>query len=256
MGHAMIYLVKLLYIWLLPPGLFVVVCFVSAWYWRREKAIRRFALAMGTLIWILAMPFFSDWAMRLLENQYASPQPVTGDVVVLLAGGIVTGYPDVEGMNTLNATMSNRTLTAIRLAKNYNLPLLYSGGSLLSRDGDQATVVKRIAISLGVPQEKFFVESKSLNTTQSVRLMMPIISEKAWHQPIVVTSASHMFRSVQIFRLAGIQVQPWPCDYRVSQTQTVSYVDFLPTAGSLENFSVLMRELLGSLSLYTAYVDW
>ena len=252
----MVYLIKFLYIWLLPPGLFILACGGAAWVWRRDKRFRCYALRLGMLIWLLSMPFFSDMAMGFLESQHMAPQQVTGDVVVLLAGGIVVGNPDVDGMDTLGDSMANRTLTAIRLAKKYQLPLLYSGGNMFAGDGDQAAVVKRVAVSLGVPADRIFIEGDSLNTTQSVRLMLPILQRKGWQMPVVVTSAYHMARSVQIFKLAGMEVQPWPCDFRSSRGKPTNYRDFLPDAGALESTAILIREALGLLSLKTAYVNW
>jgi uncharacterized SAM-binding protein YcdF (DUF218 family) len=252
----MVYLIKTIYIWLLPPGLFILVCGGAAWVWRRDQRLRRFALGMGLLIWLLSMPLFSDSAIGVLETQHAAPQQVTGDVVVLLAGGIVVGHPDVDGVNTLGDSMANRTLTAIRLAKKYQLPLLYSGGNMYATDGDQAAVVKRVALSLGISPERIFIEGDSLNTTQSVRLMLPMLQRQGWKQPVVVTSASHMPRSVQIFKLAGVEVQPWPCDFRSHRGKNVDYRDFLPDAGALESTAILIREVLGLLSLKTAYRNW
>ncbi len=178
----MVYLIKFIYVWLLPPGLFILFCGGAAWFWRRDQRLRRSALGLGLLIWLLSMPLFSDSAIGILESQHVPPLQVTGDVVVLLAGGIVVGHPDVDGMDTLGDSMANRTLTAIRLAKKYQLPLLYSGGNMFAGDGDQAAVVKRVAVSLGLSPERFFIEGYSLNTTQSVRLMLPML-QRRWKQP-------------------------------------------------------------------------
>lgn len=116
--------------------------------------------------------------------------------------------------------------------------------------------MKRYALSLGVPANRFFVENDSLNTTQSVRMMLPILQREGWKRPVVVTSAYHMPRSVRIFQMAGVDVQPWPADFRRSIGRPVTYADFLPSAGALETTSVTLRELLGILSLWTPYARW
>ena len=252
----MVYLIKFIYIWLLPPGLFILFCGGAAWVWRRDQLLRWFALGMGLLIWLLSIPLFSDSAIGILESQHDPPPQVTGDVVVLLAGGIVVGHQDVEGMDTLGDSMANRTLTAIRLAKKYQLPLLYSGGNMFAEDGDQAAVVKRVAVSLGLSPDRIFIEGDSLNTTQSVRMMLPILQQQGWKQPIVVTSATHMPRSVQIFKLAGVEVQSWPCDFRSPRGKKIAYNDFLPSAGAMETTAIFIREVLGLISLKTPYLSW
>ena len=155
----MVYLIKFIYIWLLPPGIFILACGGAAWVWRQEKRPRRFALSLGMLIWLLSMPIISNSAVGFLESQHVAPRQLTGDVVVLLAGGIVVGHQDVDGMDTLGDSMANRTLTAIRLAKKYHLPLLYSGGNMFAEDGDQAAIVKRVAVSLGLSRTGFSLKA-------------------------------------------------------------------------------------------------
>ena len=252
----MVYLIKFLYVWLLPPGIFILLCGLVAWEWRKNKKLNRCAIGLGLLIWIVSMSFVSDNAIGFLEAKHAVPDQVTGDVVVLLGGGIVVGNADVDGRDTFSGSMANRTITAIRLARKHGLPLLYSGGKMFADDGDQGELVKRYAVSLGMEPERIFIEGNSLNTTQSVRLMVPLMQREGWKRPIVVTSAYHMERSVQIFDRAGIPTQPWPCDFRRSIGRRLNYGSFLPSASAVENAAIFLREVLGLLSLKTAYVNW
>jgi uncharacterized SAM-binding protein YcdF (DUF218 family) len=254
--NEMIYLIKSLYIWLLPPGIFIMACGWMAWRCRRDGRLRRNALSLGLLIWLLSMPAFSNAVIGVLESKHAVPAKVQGDVVVLLGGGIVVGNRDLDGWDTFQGGTANRTITAIRLAKKEKLPLLYSGGKMFAGDGDQAALVKRYAVSLGLSPDRVFIEGESLNTTQSVRLMQPILRRQGWKRPVVVTSAYHMARSAQIFKLAGVDAQPWPCDFRHSRGKALTYRDFLPEAGALETTAVFIREGFGLLSLKTPYLKW
>ena len=127
---------------------------------------------------------------------------------------------------------------------------------MFTGDGDQGALVKRYAVSLGVSPDRIFIEGNSLNTTQSVRMMRPLLQREGWKRPIVVTSAYHMERSVKIFDHADILTQPWPCDFRRPRGKAVTYVDFLPSAGALETTAILIREAMGLLSLKTAYMNW
>lgn len=252
----MIHWLKSLYLWLLPPGLFVLVCGWAAWHWRREQALRRFAVGLALLVWLLSMPAFSGLLIGWLESRHEVSKQIHGDVVVLLAGGAIAGNPDVDGMDTLTGDMANRTLTAIRLAKKYDLPLLYTGGNLFDGDPKQWEVVQRYAISLGMAPEKILLETKSLNTTQSMRMIQPILKKQQWQRPIVVTSAYHMPRSMEIFRLAGLAAQAWPCDFRQNWGKPLTYFDFMPSAGALDDTATALKEFLGLLSLKTAYRNW
>ena len=249
----MIYLIKFLSVWLLPPGIFILLCLALAWCWRSSRGVRFGLLFLGLWIWLFSIPIFSDSLVGMLETRYPVPARPQGDVVVLLGGGVVAGNRDVDGLNTFSGPMANRSLTAIRLALRYVLPILYSGGEMCAGDGNQAALVKRYVMSFGIPVSRFFVENGSLNTTQSVRMMLPILQREGWKRPIVVTSAFHLERSVRIFQAYGVTVEPWPCDFRHSIGRPVTYADFLPSAGALETATIAMREVLGILSLWTPY---
>lgn len=122
--------------------------------------VRRGVLGFGLLLWLVSMPVFSDTLVGLLESRHAVPDRPQGDVVVLLGGGIVVGTRDVDGIDTFNGAMANRTITAIRLAKSYDLPLLYSGGRMFASDGDQAALVKRYALASECRRANFLSKAK------------------------------------------------------------------------------------------------
>ena len=252
----MIHWIKAGYVWFLPPGIFILICFAVAWRWRKNLPLRRFALGMALLLWFLSMPIITDAMIGWLESRHEVPQTIRADVVVLLAGGAFTGTQDVDGVDTLSGGMANRTLTAIRLARNHNLPLLYTGGNLYDNEAKQWTVVQRHAVSLGISPKRILLETRSLNTTQSVQMIQPILRQQGWQKPLVVTSAYHMPRSMEIFRLAGIEAQAWPCDFRKSRDASLTMFSILPNAGAMENTAIFLRELLGLLSLHTAYRTW
>ena len=67
---------------------------------------------------------------------------------------------------------------------------------------------------------------------------------KPW---LLVTSASHMYRSVRIFEKQGINVIPVPVDYQTANS--LSWTNFDLTGGA-QNWNTLLHELVGLLAYW------
>jgi uncharacterized SAM-binding protein YcdF (DUF218 family) len=63
---------------------------------------------------------------------------------------------------------------------------------------------------------------------------------------ILVTSAFHMRRSQLLFTRAGVPVVPFPVDFQTSDGP-FTFMDVLPSAGSIKSTETAVRELYGYL---------
>ncbi|MBP1763044.1 MAG: hypothetical protein H6Q65_102 [Firmicutes bacterium] len=251
----LLYIIKAIYSFVLPPG-----CFVVGLLWLSRRLRRRGSSGAGAvcclalLLYALSTGWVSGWLIGSLEDRYTVPADFAGrDVIVLLGGGSTHGTPDLDGSGQLGGSSANRMLMAARLSLKYNLPVLYTGGELYEGFGDEASIVKRNLLDLGVPEEHILLESKSLNTQQSAVLCKPILAENGFERPVIVTSAYHMERSMQIFQSVGIAAIACPADFKTNADRQFSWHRLLPSAGSLLNSATAFREYLGILALYTAY---
>ena len=114
-------------------------------------------------------------------------------------------------------------------------------------------IAKRILLSLGVPEDKILIETKSINTTQNAIFSTKILHEHGLSQPILVTSAFHMKRSVLNFAKQGVAVVPYPADYQVTHHPVFHYTKLRPQADALENNVIVLQETLRFL--VTRYLE-
>ena len=56
---------------------------------------------------------------------------------------------------------------ALRLQKAKDLPILLSGGTILKGDANESEIEKRMLLSLGVLENKIFMDDKSRNTAEN-----------------------------------------------------------------------------------------
>ena len=159
----------------------------------------------------------------------------------------------MSGTGAPTDVMDERLISAVRLQKRLYIPVIISGGSVYEGMQAEAPVVRRFLIDLGVPAGKIIIEDKSRDTTENARYTAKICEKRGFKRPVLVTSASHMKRSVLSFEKAGVKVTPFPAGYRTWGLREYKWKDYLPTIGSLEDTTVAMHEYLGLLFYKVVY---
>ena len=251
----MVYLLKFGAAWVLPPGIFFLALWFVAWrlYKKQEKRLAAMLAALVFVFYLLCTHLVSERLMGALEGTYQPPENPQGDCVIMLGGGAFPDTPDVSGVGTLCSAPANRLLTAVRLQRKLDVPIILSGGQVYTDSGPEAVIAKRILMDLGVPEDKIIVEGKSVNTTQNAKFSTELMKERGLTKPILVTSAFHMRRSVLNFAKNGVEVVAYPADYRVNPRHDFHYNKLKPSIGALDDNVTVMQEVLRAL--VTRYLE-
>jgi uncharacterized SAM-binding protein YcdF (DUF218 family) len=86
------------------------------------------------------------------------------------------------------------------------------------------------------------LESSSKDTKDEARLIKDMVGNESF---FLVTSASHMPRSVALFKKEGMNPIPAPTDHRIKERQRLSPGMFFPWAGNLIKAELAVHEYLG-----------
>ena len=135
----MLYLIKWIYAWILPIGSIVLAFMIlTAWLFRKKASGRWAMLVITAVFYLLSTEPVSDILIQPLEMAYEQPslEALDGDVIIVLGGGSRAGVPDVDGTGQVGSAAANRFLTALRLEKAKNLPILLSGGTVLEGEAN------------------------------------------------------------------------------------------------------------------------
>lgn len=248
----MLLLVKWLYAWLLPIGCIIVaLAALTIYLFKRRVPGRKPLLLIVVLLYGLSLQPVCNFIMKPLENAYTPSPELDGDVIVLLGGGTRAGVPDIDGTGQVGSAAANRFLTAVRMQRKTGLPIILSGGAVLAYDANEAEIDKRMLLSLGVSEEKIFIDDQSRNTAENARFTKRICDEQGWSKPIVVTSAFHMPRSAQFFRREGMDIRPYPCDYYTSGDYHWSSFSIIPESFTLYTSCLAIKEYVGIFAAKT-----
>ncbi len=109
-------------------------------------------------------------------------------------------------------------------------------------------------MGLGLDETRLVLEGESRNTAENAEFTRDLLGQGSG-KIILVTSAFHMPRSVGLFRAAGVDVVPWPTDYRSSGSQGFG-VEFTDPDQNFDTASTAIREWIG-LAVYrlTGQID-
>lgn len=216
---------------------------------RFAKAGRRMvALAAVGFIVLGASPL-GVIMLRVLEDRFQRPpadMPAPVGIVVL-GGGVNEMVTRLRGPVELSGA-GDRMTEAAMLARRYpQAKLVFTGGSaaLTGSPYREAFVARQLFLGLGLPAEQLVFESESRNTHENAIFTRDLVKPKAGERWLLVTSASHMPRSVGIFRQAGFEVTPYPVDYATSGSRGELF-RFSPDLGEgVNNVERALREYIG-----------
>jgi len=151
-----------------------------------------------------------------LENRFPAPElPTEIDGIIVLGGPINPQLTQSRNQLSLNE-YGERLTEAVRLAQRYpNAKLAYTGGKWLPEDTlSDADAALRFFTEQGLDPTRIIAERQATNTYENAQLSHALVSPTPEDTWILVTSASHIPRSMGVFRQIGWTVIAYPVDYR------------------------------------------
>lgn len=249
----MIYILRLLYAWLLPPGLFILLFLTAFWRFRRTKKQRWLALPV-IIMYLLSIDAVADKLIKPLEDCYPQP-PVSAlreaQAIVVLGGGVCDGAPDFDGTGQIATEADSRFLIGLRLQRALHIPIILSGGPGYERTAAEAEIAARTLQGSGVMEKDLIKEDRSRNTKENAVFTKELCRQKGFNKVLLVTSAYHMPRSVMLFQREGLNAVPYPSGYRTDKDTTLNAFTFTPSYDALSNSAIAMKEYMGILAVKT-----
>lgn len=248
-----VYLTKIMTL-LIYPLTWVIGLLLLAWLlqWRQRHRLSQMSLFFGlVLLWIMAMPTTGQWLLWQLEKQYpaqAIADYPTADVIILLGGGLKGAAPPIRPLPEME-NAADRIWLAAELYRAGKAPIIIASGGTLDWLGSrqsEATAMKLLLTRFSVPETQIIEEDKSLNTAENAMYSAQICVELSPKRILLVTSASHMPRSIALFKHAfpHAEIIAASTDVRVT-TIGDHLLDWLPQASAFELFNPAWHEWMG-----------
>ena len=203
---------------------------------------------VGVVILVIcSMPIVSGKMIAYLESDYELNRPSeisTADAIVVLSGMIKT----IKTKDSLDYEWSeavDRFFAGIDLFRLNKAPtLIFTRGKVPWSIGlPEGEFLREEAIKLGIPKKDILLTENVENTDQEAKAIKKLFSIDN-PKIILVTSAFHMPRAQLVFEAAGINVIPFPVDFKTGAGK-LTFMSFIPSAVSFASTNFFVREIIG-----------
>jgi uncharacterized SAM-binding protein YcdF (DUF218 family) len=255
-----VFLSKFIPLWFYPLGLIWLLLITylllthknskgSKWRWIIILVV--VIIFLGGNRWVPAM------LARTLEWRYLPPDHFPSNQMVVVLGGGTESQQYPRQMTETNGA-GDRVLYAAKLYQSGIAEhILLSGGNIEwsgSRSTTPAQDMEELLLLMNVPKDVLILQDQSRNTAEDAQFSAAILRERNIEEIILVTSASHMWRSVALFEKQGIKVIPAPTDYSITYVRWNALwrptlqdllIGLVPNAGNLSDVTYVLKEYLG-----------
>lgn len=216
---------------------------------------RRALIAVPLVILtVSSTPFVGDRLLRSLEDQYqyVSTENCPSADAVFVFGGLL-GPRDRADSSVVWNEAAERFDRAVHIMNAGKATMLvFSGGPERYPGGpNEGELMKREAVSRGLLEANVLVTDTTWNTRSEADKVCDLAAQKRWKRILLVTSAFHMPRAMQLSRNCLAERVPVPVAFQTPDPTTswaelrVEY--YLPQSQGLLHSELALREYLGLL---------
>ncbi|MDD3008957.1 MAG: ElyC/SanA/YdcF family protein [Arcobacter sp.] len=223
----------------IPIGLFLLfLSFIYLMFNSYKKA--KVFLFLG-LSWFVLLSFqpISNAILAPLENSHKALIETPKVNYILVLGSGHKSDENLSITSQVKMTAINRLVEGIRHYKNLENAKLIVSGYSFSDKNSHAFMQEQLAISLGVKKEDII----RLDTTKDTKEEAVETKKIVGTEPLIlVTSASHMKRSVLLFEKEGLKIIASPTNHMAYEDD--SYSSYF-SAKNLRKCEIAIHEYLG-----------
>jgi uncharacterized SAM-binding protein YcdF (DUF218 family) len=227
-----------------------------AWGWR----------LIGTglaIFYVFSNGFVASALTRSLERQVLGPRPLPrADGVIVLGGGIQSRAWPRQTAEVSEA--GDRLLYGAHLVREGHADWLVCAagqGELAATEQTEAEAMQEMLSWMGVRPDQILLDRASRTTYENAIEALRLVREHGGRSIHLVTSASHMPRSLAVFRkqarvlgLEALEIIPAPCDFAVIDPEKRppwyyrAALTVLPSADALAQSTRMIHEYYGLLA--------
>lgn len=236
---------KIFYFFLVPLNWILVL--LLCWFFAKKPHVKkRFGIA-ALIVFVL---FSNKVLFTMLVNEW-QPEPVKLNTSQRFSAGILLGgYAsfDAKGRGYFNEA-ADRFIQATKLYKQGSIQKIIVSGNTKQDTPSDENFVENTLLTMGVPAQDIIVENTSKNTFENATFSKRLIDSARLQPPyVLITSAMHMPRSLEVFDKVGLKVVPYPSNYSVLKYKP-SLPDYLfPSADVLSDWAYFIKEIAGILA--------
>jgi uncharacterized SAM-binding protein YcdF (DUF218 family) len=205
---------------------------------RHTRALRWYLAAVLLGYWVFSAPACAErltaWSGRGFHPLLDAAEARGAQVVVVLGAGSRTFRASGSALNMMSWEGAFRVLEGARLYRVLDHPTVIVSGGITSREKGsrpESEGMRDAIVQLGVPLDHVLMESESKTTREEALIIRRMFADRTDQPIVIVTSPSHMRRSVAVFQSVGLNPVPSVSAYKSDH----AFEDYrwLPNQGAL-----------------------
>jgi uncharacterized SAM-binding protein YcdF (DUF218 family) len=253
----LLFLAKFVPLFIYPVGL-AGMCAAAAGVFvlfKKWKPALVLAFLSAGILWFFSSPVVMHVLVRSLESKYDPPQDFPKVPAIVLLGGCTRPAVAPRAVVEISGA-GNRILNAARLFKKGYAPVIISTGGKIAYvydfPGSEAQCMASVLRNdCGIDSASIIIEPKAQDTHDHAPNVEKILLERGLAKEIIlVTSATHMYRSVLIFKKRGYVVHPAPSDYREDKAFPINLFALFPKVEALCESTAVLHEYYGIVAYW------
>jgi uncharacterized SAM-binding protein YcdF (DUF218 family) len=221
MNDLFYWLSKLIWLFISPDNLLliwfavgVILLCLDSFVWAKRL--------LGSLLFLLLLIGLfpvGSWLLYPLESRYSpNPELQQVDGIIALSGALDPMQTELWDQVMVGGA-AERNFAFMRLAREFpKAKLVYTGGasSMVNQNYKAADVAKRLFKEQGLDLSRIIFERESRNTWENGLFTKRLVIPKEGERWVLITTAWHMPRSVDVFCKLGWDVIPYPVDFQTT----------------------------------------
>lgn len=224
---------------ILPPSGPLLLAMLGVLLMRRRPRLACACLVLGVgSLWLLSTPVVSD-ALTGLAERYPPldmRRAAGAQAIVILGGGGQRWFAPEYGGPAADPVLLERLSYGAFVARNTGLPILVTGFRI-------EAIAMRDTLRRDFGIDVRWVDDKAYDTFENAGNSARLLEAAGVQRIVLVTHATHMWRSVHEFTAAGLDVVPAPCGMLAERD--LGIWRFLPNPEALLRAHTALYELLG-----------
>jgi len=212
----------------------------------RRRILATIIAALGVAIaYTGSIPLVGQALLAPLEQRYPALTAAPSADTVVVLGSSYAPRAGISVAAALDTAGLVRILSGIAWAERLGGRLVVSGGAPSDRT-PSAHGYAALAMEFGMPPERIVVLDEPLDTGDEAVAIAALLEARPF---VLVTSAYHMPRAVQLMERAGASPIPAPTDQQVVLGQSLRWSHFVPRASGLQSSEAALHEYVGLLAI-------
>ncbi|MBT5457527.1 MAG: YdcF family protein [Rhodospirillaceae bacterium] len=219
-----------IFLFFLDPGMWLgaLLLIGTGLLWTRWQRTARWILSLCAVFIAVVSLLPVGWLMLSpLEDRFPIIRKIDGkiDGIVVLGGAVQQLVTRYRGQPSLTGGAERMTEFIVLARKHPNARLAFSGGSglLFDQGVKEADTARLFMAQFGLDVSRIVFEAESRNTYENAVFTWKKLKPKPGERWLLITSASHMPRSVGAFRKAGWDPIAYPVDFLTFGSKQLSF---------------------------------